>query len=178
MSLPICFSLVHILFFFLQYYDHDFDKLLLGYFLVNFYRINTFTRRMYSLEFLWWIYVLWRNWLYNLCKKKAGTAKNETNSNKVFPWPTFIYSIPHIIIIVLKVEFTCFIFESEKDFAKSILMDLWVWQVNSGHIGTYITVLVNYLVNIFSSVPLYDISKYTQHIHTSQGSEIGLYILQ
>ena len=40
-------------FFFLQYYDHDFDKLLLGYFLVNFYRINTFTRRMmYSLEFL------------------------------------------------------------------------------------------------------------------------------
>ena len=75
MSLPICFSLVQILFF-LQYYDHDFDKLLLGYFLVNFYRINTFTRRMmYSLEFLWWIYVLWRNWLYNLCKKSLNSKK-------------------------------------------------------------------------------------------------------
>ena len=76
MPLPICFSLVQILFFFLQYYDHDFDKLLLGYFLVNFYRINTFTRRMmYSLEFLWWIYVLWRNWLCNLCKKSLNSKK-------------------------------------------------------------------------------------------------------
>ena len=79
--------------FFLQYYDHDFDKLWLGYFLVNFYRINTYIyyRRMYSLEFLWWIYVMWRNWLYNLCKKEMRQTQTKSFHDRLLYIPFRYY---------------------------------------------------------------------------------------
>ena len=79
--------------FFWLYCDHDFDKLWLGYFLVNFYRINTYIyyRRMYSLEFLWWIYVMWRNWLYNLCKKEMRQTQTKSFHDRLLYIPFRYY---------------------------------------------------------------------------------------